>query len=418
MLAFILPETQMTSVDVRFANRSFRLADVLEYPARYVRELEQARNRVGWAECLCTSHEKPLRLVIRRYGSMYHLAGWPEDGHRHLRGVCPFHKDAAAPGSKAAPADAAIRKTAQGLNVRLDASFAPAQLSPAAKPRLAGEPEQAARKSRRSASLLGFLQSLWVEAGLNVWPKGASGRNWGFCNTVLAEAIGEGPINGQQADRVMHVMRRFEEANAREINDELDAFIAALQPAGEKQLSRRGLILGEINTVEPTKFGHSITLRQNRRRYFCDKRLIERATTSYRFAWPAIGQSQARVVALLLVEMHNGYARVIDLCAMLCSTGFLPCDSMFEVSMANRLTKESRAFEKPLSPNSDDILADFVLLDTPQHVEIEVYGLNGQADYEQRKREKQLIRARRGVQCVEWNTDREPLSAVLLPPSL
>jgi hypothetical protein len=83
--------------------------------------------------------------------------------------------------------------------------------------------------------------------------------------------------------------------------------------------------------------------------------------------------------------------------------------------MANRLTRESRAFEKPLTVDADNVLPDFVLTDTRQPVEIEVYGLNGQEEYERRKREKQAIRAKKGVQCVEWNADREPLDAVCFP---
>lgn len=84
--------------------------------------------------------------------------------------------------------------------------------------------------------------------------------------------------------------------------------------------------------------------------------------------------------------------------------------------MANRLTREGRAFKMPISPNDDGILPNFALTDTPRPVEIKVYGLNGLAEYEKRTREKQAIRAKKGVQCVEWKTEREPLDAVS-PPS-
>jgi hypothetical protein len=301
--------------------------------------------------------------------------------------------------------------------VRLDVVFSPRSGDDTIGPGIDRTRGTPSGPSRQSASLLAFLRSLWGEAGLNVWPAGATTRNWGFCNTVLIDAIGEGPINGQQADRVLHVMRRFEADQANAINDELKSFIEGLG-AGEGTPTRRGLIIGEINKIEPSKYGQAIVLRQNSRRYYVDNRLIERAASSYRFAWGAMGNTQARVVTVLVVEERNDYARVVDLCAMLCSAAFLPCDSLLEVAMANRLAKESRAFEKPLSANTDQILADFILTDTPQPVDIEVYGLNGQAEYEKRKREKQAIRAKRGVHCVEWNADREPLDAVRLPSAI
>jgi hypothetical protein len=113
-------------IHVEFDNRSFELLDVLEFPARYVHELERARNTVGHAECKCTSHAEPLRLVIRRYRSLYHLAGWPDDGARHNAELpCPFYKDGSKPSSTPTSTQAAIRKTASGLNVRLDVVFTP-----------------------------------------------------------------------------------------------------------------------------------------------------------------------------------------------------------------------------------------------------------------------------------------------------
>ncbi|CAE6967588.1 hypothetical protein [Paraburkholderia domus] len=81
----------MSEIRVAFGNRMYPVQEVLEFPAR-----------------------------IRRYGSMYHLVGWPDDGHRRAK---------------------------------------------AARPETAGE-----RTSRRSASLLAFLQFLWGEASLNIWP--------------------------------------------------------------------------------------------------------------------------------------------------------------------------------------------------------------------------------------------------------
>jgi hypothetical protein len=402
------------AIYVRFDNQSFALEEVLEFPARYVRELERSRQSPGWAECLCQTTTPALRLVIRRYGQMYHLAGWPEDGHRHRVG-CPFRKNAVTPGIPTAQADAAIRKTANGLNVRLDAALNPAS-GQAATPRSDPATPGTARQGRRSASLLAFVRALWVEAQLNVWSSGDRNRNWGACCTALQEAVGDGPINGERAERVLHVMRRFEKENAKALETELTSFLEALKrPDGS---SRRGIVIGEIAEVAPSKFGQTITLRQNVRKYFVDKRLIAQATKSYRFAWPAIGNGEARVIAVLLVEYRKGYAAAVDLAAMLCSSRFIPCDSMLEVQMANRLTREDRLFEKPLSTNADDILPDFVLTDTAQPVDIEVYGLNGHDDYEKRKREKQAIRTRKGVQCVEWNTEREPLESVHFPPAI
>ncbi|WP_168788826.1 DUF1173 family protein [Paraburkholderia aromaticivorans] len=182
-------------------------------------------------------------------------------------------------------------------------------------------------------------------------------RHWGFRNAVLLDAVGDGPINGQPAERVLHVMRRFEEAQARSINDELHQFIAALAPGGEAAPSRRGLVLGEINEITASKYGHAITLRQSRRRYYIDNRLLDKIVTSYRSAHAAIGNKQARVVALMLLELKKGYARVVDMCLMLCHLPAVRllvrgCDRKQTDASAARLKSHCRQMPTTSSPTS------------------------------------------------------------------
>ncbi|MEX3815841.1 DUF1173 family protein [Paraburkholderia sp. BR13439] len=135
-------------------------------------------------------------------------------------------------------------------------------------------------------------------------------------------------------------------------------------------------------------------------------------------AWRALGERSARVVALLLVERTSkGHLKVIDLAAMLCSHAYLPCDSIHEVAMANRLVTERRDFAKPVRMSAeDDMLPDFVLRDAGVRTHIEVYGMNGVPAYEARKEEKRALRLARGIPAVEWDVDREPLTQVQIPP--
>lgn len=242
-------------------------------------------------------------------------------------------------------------------------------------------------------------------------------RGWGAVNSMLLAGLGDGAkINGAAAQDTLHVMRRYEESGREAINAEFEAFIGRIVNDGKT--SRRALVLGEIGEVAATPYGYAITLRQRRQRYFTSAELVERAQKSYAHAWRAIGETQARVIGLLLVERTTkGHLRAVDLAAMLCSSAFLPCDSIHEVAMANRLVSLQRVFEKPIRMRAeDDMLPDFVLLDTRPATHVEVYGMNGRATYERRKQEKQRLRAQRGIPAVEWDIDREALNAVALPP--
>ena len=397
--------------NISFDGGAFELEDVQENPARYVARLERAKITPGFALCLCVT--PPRQLVVRRYGRLLHLAGWPEDGHTH-RSSCPFHKDADALKAGGGDSQAAIVASAVGLNAKLDIALT--QRDVISGPRQAGKPSGAPRTSRRAASLLAFLQALWMNAGLTRWSGRTQQRHWGVCNATLLASLGEASqINGNDAQRVLHVMRRYEETERAAINGEFDAFLSTLINGDGKV--QRGLIIGEINEVADTQYGKSLSLRQSPKKYFATTALIEHAAKTFSHAWRALGDREARVIALLLVERTpKGHMKLVDLGAMLCSAAFIPCDSIHEVAMANRLTREQREFIKPLRMGGDEeVLPDFVLTDTSQPVHVEVYGMNGLPAYEARKLEKAAARRRNGIQAVEWNVDREPLDQITLP---
>ncbi|MBN3785677.1 DUF1173 family protein [Burkholderia sp. Ac-20353] len=397
---------------VSFAGHTTLLEDLQENPARYARQLERAKITPGFAQCRCHEDRPPLKLVIRRYGTLFHLAGWPDEGPLHRRD-CDFHKTARPTGSHAGKSLPGITATPDGLRARLDVALEQRTIVPASK----GTPRVAPGKvSRRAAPLLGFTHALWEAGDLNRWSGVGTHRNWGACNAQILAGIGDSVINGQPADEVLHIMRRFQEADRDAINAEFDAFLARV--AAHNGANRRGIVVGEVAEVGTTQFGRAITLRQSAKRYYAGNALIARVEQKYAHAWRAIGDREAKVIACLVIERStNGKHHVaVDLAAMLCSASFITCDSIHEVAMANRLVSERRMFEKPIRcRDGDAMLPDFILTDVVPATHIEMYGMNGMPEYEARKAKKRAIRVRDGIPVVEWNIE-DPLTSVLLPP--
>ena len=134
------------------------------------------------------------------------------------------------------------------------------------------------------------------------------------------------------------------------------------------------------------------------------------------FAAPA-DATDRRIVVLALIEgTPHGYLRLVDPTAMLVSPDYIPADSSHELTMSRALIDAHRAFTKPLRyDRRDAVFPDFVLTDTGPPTVIEVWGITGRADYENRKHTKQAHYA--GTErftLVEW-TPPAPLPDLQLP---
>lgn len=89
----------------------------------------------------------------------------------------------------------------------------------------------------------------------------------------------------------------------------------------------------------------------------------------------------------------KSYATISSMVLMPVVSGHLPYDSRYEKDLALELVCQKRWFKKPLRYDAVHYMQvhpDFVFLDTPVPVVVEVYGMNTQ-EYRQRKAEKRLI---------------------------
>ena len=396
---------------ISFDGLSVPLEEVQDNPARYATRLARAKKIAGYAVCKCkpSLDDVPLRPVVRRHGALFHLARWPEEGFKHDAVYCPFFADRPA-SEQTGSAQDAIRNTPDGLNVKLDVSLTVRTVERAAR---SADPSNTRSAGRKSAPLLGFLQRLWLDSSLNQWA-GTAQRNWGACNAQILAALGEGKLNGKPLQEVLHIMRRYEESEQTTIKDEFEGFLSRIQTT--PVASDRAIVIAEIKSVDASKYGYVVKIRQTYESFFASKDLIDKTAKSFRYAWPMIGNADARVIALLVIERtKDGNLRVVDMAALLCNKAFIPCDSSYEVAMANRLVSERRRFTKPMRLEvGDSLLPDFVLADTSVSTVIEVYGMESNAEYRLRKAQKQALYAQRKTSVVEWIPPAD-LAAVRLP---
>nr|WP_258874810.1 DUF1173 family protein [Cupriavidus taiwanensis] len=108
----------------------------------------------------------------------------------------------------------------------------------------------------------------------------------------------------------------------------------------------------------------------------------------------------------------------MDGAAMLTNAQFLPCDSTYEVAMADHLVALRRAFRKPLRHlGNAPVHPDFVLTDTAAEVIVEVLGLTGNPEYDARTASKREHYRSAGMSVVEREAPTQALDSVQLPPA-
>ncbi|MBU66287.1 MAG: DUF1173 domain-containing protein [Cupriavidus sp.] len=398
-------------ITVRIGGNEFPLDDVLDDPGRYARHLERAKKIQGFAECGCGTQRPRPKLVIRRHRDIFLLARWPEQAHQHAA-ACPFNRQTLA---KSGPTDNldAFRLKDGHHDIRLGVALSVSTRTPAATVQRSAQ-GQSSKPQRRSAGLLAFLEYAWEQAGLNVWP-GTGYRGWTACWSQLTAELAGCRINGTSADGLLHIVQRWDPSRKAEILAEFDAWQARLTPTAAG--NPRGIVIGQLESHEPSQYGGKLVLRQSRQRYFLNADLYARLQSSFGSALSAVGRDDQRCVAILLVEMSKGgYLRVADVAAMLTNSHFVPCDSSHEIAMADYLIAGRRAFRKPLRHIGRAAAhPDFILTDVAPEVVIEVLGMSGNADYDARIAEKRAHYLASGIPLLEWDVKAGPAASVRLP---
>ena len=397
---------------VRLADQDVPLEQLRTHPERYHALFTRARAEVKHAICLCRPHQpkNPIKLVIRNRSGRFHLASWPDQGHHHAPRCFFFRPDPALSGSSAYTD--AILHTDDGVAIR---SSTPLQtrVTPAGPARpMAPAAEREPGESRHSLGLLALLHYLWERAGLSVWQRERR-RTWASCHEQLVQHIGSCVINGLDLNDVLYVVPPFRRDTADRNAAAWDAFLGRLGRAGKHH--RRGLVLGQIRVIEPSQFSIGVRLAHLRKPLYVKETLLERAHRSHRAAFSDAAGPGGLQNALFLVDRSpRGHAVVEDLAVMLTNSAWIPADSSHEVQMADALIAAGRTFLKPLRfDRTKSVFPDFVLLDTVPQTCVEVWGIHGRDDYEQRKRAKQTYYRSRGFPLLEWDV-REPRPDVQL----
>ena len=378
--------------------------------------LEKARlqQKIQRLRCQCkaVTAAQP-ELVVRLRHGRYYIARMPGTCHLHERATCELFSENAEH-SGIGEYVGAIEYDGDVAEIKVNFSLKKA--IPAMHPVPGGRPDsKSGRVKRGSMGLSVLLSYLWSAAGLNAWTPGTV-RPWSWVYSSVKDAAGAIRLGERALADLLHVQP-----------DSKQVWLPTA-PADPTDGQDYSLLLFKVNGVAATPFGGAYLKTSVGAAILAKETVLKAIERSYPRAWRLLeqpwqledGVKPPKLICLALVQWDTikgapGLS-IVQAALMMTNWRDIPVESRYELRVADQLVEQSRFFTKPMRFDAaeDVVFADFLLSDVVDDaVPMEVYGISGNAKYEQRKGEKRDHYRKSGQVYWEW-TPEEAIPA--FPP--
>lgn len=365
----------------------------------------------GAIRCLCTGTTTKPPVHVSRRGSNYFPVKINNTGPLHQK-LCHHHsltlRELASMGYTQ---EALSNSDNDELVVTLAKPLKKSSPAPVAQISIFNFQSGQKRNGTNQMTELGLLHLLWERARLHehrptadaegLWPKirraassilpsGFKGLKNGFSDLLLL------PLHPENENQDGWNFKKFKDAQSKK---RFLLFVARLNP-----LVIKALLNAEKNDFSlKEQLGVTLALYANSAAPVLNalKRSFEDALN-----YSQIDGDDLIVLGIAQPAESKNYAQISSLVVMPVVNGHIPYDSSYEKEFALELIRRERCFKKPLRYDAglDMVHPDFMLLDTPAPVVIEVYGMNT-PEYLARKKEKQSIYSGEEYpfECWDWD---------------
>lgn len=375
------------------------------------------------AKVSCACKGKGTKFLAVKYhtgGDTYFLARYPNTGGQHSPDCIFFTLDKDNSGLKCYTHGVVKDLKDGGFGIRLDVALAASNSDPTSvvPPDNRNSPGGV---SQNTMSLLGLLQFLWDDSGLNRWyPKMAGKRNPTKIFSLLRGSADKIKIASHPLSTHL-LVGSFASSPQSVLNEKMSAEVM-----GSKERLICVNVLSKYNIEKhsneskrlPLKYygGVPVVLMDTP-----DWALLEKRFTSEIANWRAGGN----VVCITVGDLgkfkgkDTFFLKPLQIALMSVDDEWLPADSGYELTMLEYLHKQDRSFIKPLryDASNNDVFPDFCLLDTSDNelFPIEVFGMDT-ASYLARKAIKEnYYNERYGkLGWASWEAPANPMPK--LPP--
>ena len=370
-----------------------------DYTSSWKSVLQKARSlgkNVCKVTCGCSGKGKKLLMVKYLSGSdTYTLAKYSFSGNQHSLD-CRFYSLDTTQSGMQGYESGVIRENDGIMHIKLSIGMTKKDEAPietVGPLRL----NQRAGNSQSKMSLVGLLHLLWTEGDLNKWyPKMAGKRTESIVSNQILKAaenikVGRLTIKDNLLIRTNAETRRFSESN----KSAVEASIIS---------NNRLIIVTTLARFNHEKYVLNVPPSLPINNYIgMPRAMIDTDTWSKLMdSFPieiAGWKNGKQIIVIALIDTptkKNEYisSKVLQVGLMMVTSNWIPIDSAYEGVVADKLTKENRAFIKPLRYDAaeSEVFPDFCLFDTKNNepLPMEVFGLKSD-EYLRRKAEKIAI---------------------------
>ena len=346
-----------------------------QYRRAWYQTLQRAHKTVT-VFCQCFGRGvKKLEVRHLNEANTFYLARYKNTGPEHSPDCIYYAPDIESSGLSGYSRDVVEEMSNGSLRVKLQMGLKAGV--PTTSKEAAIEPiSRGVQLKKPAMSLLGLLHLMWSESGLHSWtPRMAGKRNLGLVNAKLRE-VGQRIRAGRMLldDVLLIGTLQAKSAHANEN-------YKRLKQARERQL--RLVIVAPLashtdereNEVQFMRIAgfHGIPLiRIESSVWAMAKRRYPGAIRAWR--------QGSRVIAIVQTSSPSQEGRSVEMLSvglMAVSSEWVPFESSYEEKVEKKLRAEARRFYKPLrfDASGDEVFPDFWLLDTPEEVPMEVFGM-------------------------------------------
>jgi hypothetical protein len=332
--------------------------------------LEVAKRKDYKLLCLCT--DPPQRMVLRKTLESYVIAVWPNQGHMH-HPSCHFYRDQhnnTVNKPDEVDETGAIEENEHGFNVRLSLSLFQSSR------KTAESREQNATHARQAATagLTELLHHLYREAALNMHRPDARYRDWAFVRWALGQQVDLLRVNGREFKNHTYIVPVF--------NVRTKTSPEPWPPQRIRSLTQSGylFLIGEVKSIEPGDSGCTWWLKNFPRPLLADQSTQAGVLKENTVAGTSIdllkhSPFKHHILVLARIRLISETIHLMNASLLLTTEQYIPVDNMAELELATALTREKRAFIKPMV-GSTIRQADFLLRDTNPHTAMFVLPAN------------------------------------------